>query len=197
MADPLQKHTQGHLRKLGDGKFGSSEKCESRMMERIQFEGKEAFVAEANPPGFPTTWVDSNGGPTAADLSGWRFTDKSKLPALILTPEEQHRLETLQASRVAPVREAERARILLQYHAGNSPSAIPKALGISRVTIYHCLHKALEMGMEAGLTRLALVVSAAGPSRVSLVPGCFCGACHALRGVVKLGGSGLNRGCAR
>ena len=30
-------------------------------------------------------------------------------------------------------------------------------------------------------TRLALVVSAAGPSRVSLVPGCFCGACHALR----------------
>jgi hypothetical protein len=30
-------------------------------------------------------------------------------------------------------------------------------------------------------TRLALAISAAGPSRVSLVPGCFCGACHALR----------------
>jgi transposase len=76
---------------------------------------------------------------------------KSKLPALTFTPEEQRRLETLQASRAAPVREVERARILLQYHAGNNPSAIQRALGISRVTIYHCLHKALEMGIEAGL----------------------------------------------
>jgi len=76
---------------------------------------------------------------------------KSKLPALILTPEEEKRLETLQASRIAPVREVERARILLQYRAGNNPSAIQKALGISRVTIYHCLHKALAMGVEAGL----------------------------------------------
>ncbi len=76
---------------------------------------------------------------------------KSKLPALVLTPEERQRLETLRASRAAPVREVERARILLQYHAGNSPSAIQRALNVSRVTIYHCLHKALEMGLEAGL----------------------------------------------
>jgi transposase len=76
---------------------------------------------------------------------------KSKLPALALTAEETKRLETLEASRVAPVREVERARILLQYRAGKSPSAIHRALGISRVTIYHCLHKALEMGIEAGL----------------------------------------------
>src|SRR5260370_21153614 len=76
---------------------------------------------------------------------------KSKLPALTLTAEEQKRLETLQASRAEPVLEVERARILLQYHAGNNPSAIQRALGISRVTIYHCLHKALAMGIEAGL----------------------------------------------
>ena len=76
---------------------------------------------------------------------------KSKLPVLTLTPEEEQRLETLQASRAAPVREVERARILLQYRAGNNPSAIQRALGISRVTIYHCLHKALAMGIEAGL----------------------------------------------
>ena len=76
---------------------------------------------------------------------------KSKLPALVLTPEARQRLETLRASRVAPLREVERARILLQYHAGNNPSAIQRALNISRVTIYHCLHKALEMGLEAGL----------------------------------------------
>src|SRR5438552_11196335 len=76
---------------------------------------------------------------------------KSKLPALAFTSEEEKRLETLQASRAAPAREVERARILLQYHAGNNPSAIQRSLGISRVTIYHCLHKALAMGIEAGL----------------------------------------------
>jgi transposase len=76
---------------------------------------------------------------------------KSKLPALVMTAEEAERLETLQASRAAPVREVERARILLQYRAGQSPSAIQRALGTSRVTIYHCLHKALEMGIEAAL----------------------------------------------
>ncbi len=76
---------------------------------------------------------------------------KSKLPTLVLTPEERQRLEALSASRAAAVREVERARILLRYHAGNNPSAIQRALNVSRVTIYHCLHKALEMGMEAGL----------------------------------------------
>lgn len=76
---------------------------------------------------------------------------KSKLPALVLTPEEEQLLETLRTSRAASVREVERARILLEYRAGNNPSAIQRALNISRVTIYHCLHKALEMGVEAGL----------------------------------------------
>jgi transposase len=76
---------------------------------------------------------------------------KSRLPALILTAEEEKRLENLQASRVAAVREVERARILLQYRAGNNPSTIQRNLGISRVTIYHCLQKALSMGIEAGL----------------------------------------------
>jgi transposase len=76
---------------------------------------------------------------------------KSKLPALVLTPEECQRLETLSNSRAAPVREVERARILLQFHAGNNPTRIRQALRVSRATIYHCLHKALEMGVEAGL----------------------------------------------
>ena len=76
---------------------------------------------------------------------------KSKLPPLVLTPEERQRLETLSASRGAPVREVERARILLHYHGGENPSAIQRALNISRVTIYRCLRKALAMGLEAGL----------------------------------------------
>ena len=76
---------------------------------------------------------------------------KSKLPRLVLTAEERQRLERLSTSRSAPLREVERARILLHYQAGNNPSSIQSVLKISRVTIYHCLHKALEMGVEAGL----------------------------------------------
>lgn len=76
---------------------------------------------------------------------------KSKLSALTLTESERNELETLRASRSAPVREVERARILLLYHAGNNPSTIQRTLKISRVTIYSCLHKALQMGVQAGL----------------------------------------------
>jgi transposase len=76
---------------------------------------------------------------------------KSKLPALTLTPEQREFLEGLSTSRTAPLREVERARILLQHHAGNNPSDIQRTLNVSRVTIYHCIHKALEMGVEAGL----------------------------------------------
>ena len=76
---------------------------------------------------------------------------KSKLPALVLSAQQRHSLETLRSSRRAPLREVERARILLEYHEGNNPSAIQRTLQISRVTIYRCLHKALEMGHEAGL----------------------------------------------
>src|SRR6266853_5600187 len=76
---------------------------------------------------------------------------KSKLPVLVLTAEQREELEALRASRTAPMREIERARILLHYHAGKNPSEIKEALDVSRVTIYHCLHKALEMGIAAGL----------------------------------------------
>jgi transposase len=76
---------------------------------------------------------------------------KSKLPALTLTPEQREFLEGLSTSRTSPLREVERARILLQHHAGNNPSDIQRTLSVSRVTIYHCIHKALEMGVEAGL----------------------------------------------
>lgn len=76
---------------------------------------------------------------------------KSKLPPLVLKPEEKQRLESVSTSRTAPVREVERARILLRYHAGENPSGIQRALNISRVTIYRCLRKALAMGLEASL----------------------------------------------
>ena len=76
---------------------------------------------------------------------------KSKLPVLTLSRVERERLDALSDSRVAPMREVERARILLHFHSGTNLSGIQKALGISRVTIYRCVHKALEMGVDAGL----------------------------------------------
>lgn len=76
---------------------------------------------------------------------------KSKLAALVLTEMERQDLDVLRSSRAAPVREVERAQILLLYHAGNNPSAIQRSLKVSRVTIYSCLHKALAMGAAAGL----------------------------------------------
>jgi transposase len=79
---------------------------------------------------------------------------KSNLAPLVLSPDQRQQLETLSASRVAPAREVERARILLQYAEGKRLTAIHEALKVSRVTIYHCLHKALEMGIEAGLKDL-------------------------------------------
>jgi transposase len=79
---------------------------------------------------------------------------KSNLAPLLLSPDQRRQLESLSASRVAPAREVERARILLQYAEGKSLTAIHQAVRVSRVTIYHCLHKALEMGIEAGLKDL-------------------------------------------
>jgi len=73
----------------------------------------------------------------AAGVLGWEHGRKiQKLPALVLSAEEEQRLITLGASRAAPLREVERARILLYYQRGNNPSAIQRALNISRVTIY-------------------------------------------------------------
>jgi len=76
---------------------------------------------------------------------------KSKLPALTLTAEQRQRLEGLSASRAAPVREVERARVLLRYSEGRNPSTIQRQVHISRVTIYRCVHKALAMGVDAAL----------------------------------------------
>jgi len=80
-----------------------------------------------------------------------RMAGKCKLPALTLSAEERLRLESLSRSRTAPAREVERARILSLYHSGHHPTGIQRTLKVSRVTVYHCLHRTLEMGMEAGL----------------------------------------------
>ncbi|WP_427551975.1 IS630 family transposase (plasmid) [Methylomonas sp. MS20] len=76
---------------------------------------------------------------------------RSGRAALVLTDEQRTKLSELAASRTAPVREVERARVLLQYAQGLSISAIQRQLGVSRPMIYKCIDKALAAGVQAGL----------------------------------------------
>jgi transposase len=70
---------------------------------------------------------------------------------LALTDEQRTKLAELAASRTAPVREVERARVLLRYAQGTSISDIQRQLGVSRPMIYKCIDKALAAGVQAGL----------------------------------------------
>jgi DNA invertase Pin-like site-specific DNA recombinase len=59
---------------------------------------------------------------------------KTRRPALVISAEERAKLERLRDARKAPKREVERAAILLRYADGEGPTAIQKALGMSRPT---------------------------------------------------------------
>jgi transposase len=76
---------------------------------------------------------------------------KSKRAKLILTDEQQKQLTGIAQARTAPIREVERAQILLKYAEGVSISKIQSILGVSRPTIYKCIDKALAMGSATGL----------------------------------------------
>lgn len=76
---------------------------------------------------------------------------KSKLPKLILSEEQRQWLEKISQSRTAPMRELQRAQVLLKYADGSSVSNIKSVVHVSRPTIYKCVDKALSMGIESGL----------------------------------------------
>lgn len=76
---------------------------------------------------------------------------KSGRAALVLSDEQRVMLSELAASRTAPVREAERAGVLLKYAQGASISEIQRQLGVSRPMIYKCIDKALAAGVQMGL----------------------------------------------
>lgn len=76
---------------------------------------------------------------------------QTKRAALVLGTEHRAMLRDLAGSRTAPQREVERAKILLAYADGQSPTQIQRAVGVSRPTIYKCIDKALAAGVEAGL----------------------------------------------
>ncbi len=76
---------------------------------------------------------------------------KSGRAALTLAPDQRKTLEELAASRTAPTREVERAKVLLGYAAGTSITELQRQLGFSRPMIYRCVDKALAAGVQMGL----------------------------------------------
>lgn len=76
---------------------------------------------------------------------------RSGRAVLTLSDEQRTRLTELAASRTAPMREVERAGVLLKYAQGTSISEIQRQLGVSRPMIYKCIDKALAAGVQAGL----------------------------------------------
>src|SRR5712692_2113110 len=76
---------------------------------------------------------------------------KSRLPKLALSAEQLSELQQLSQSRTAPLREVQRARILCRYHAGETVTAIARAMKTTRKSVRKWIDKALAMGAEAAL----------------------------------------------
>ena len=75
----------------------------------------------------------------------------SRRAALAIAPDKRRELEELAGSRTKPLREVERARVLLGYAAGTSITELQRQLGLSRPMIYRCIDKALAAGVETAL----------------------------------------------
>jgi transposase len=76
---------------------------------------------------------------------------KSQKAKLILEVEQKEQLQKLSQSRKAPIREVQRANILLEYSEGISITDIEARVQVSRPTIYKWIEKALALGIEEGL----------------------------------------------
>src|SRR6202162_2407812 len=76
---------------------------------------------------------------------------KSRLPKLTLNAGQMSELQQLSQSRTASLREVQRARILCRYHAGETITAIARAMEITRKSVRKWIDKALAMGAEAAL----------------------------------------------
>ena len=84
-------------------------------------------------------------------LTGAIMTRKTKRAALMLTQEQKAMLLELAGSRTAPVREVERAKVLLGYADGASITDLMRRVGVGRPMIYKAIDKALAAGVSAGL----------------------------------------------
>lgn len=70
---------------------------------------------------------------------------------LLLSDEQRRMLSAVANSRTAPVREVQRAGMLLAYADGRSVTQIGRDMGVSKPTIYKCIDKALAAGVAMGL----------------------------------------------
>lgn len=76
---------------------------------------------------------------------------RTKRAALVLSQDQEATLRRLAGSRTAPVREVERAKVLLGYAQGIPITDLARGLRVSRPTVYACIDKALAAGVVAGL----------------------------------------------
>src|SRR4030066_646383 len=76
---------------------------------------------------------------------------KSQKAKLILDPEKKEQLQRIANSRKAPLREVQRASILLRYSESIPIIDIEKMVHVSRPTIYKWIVKTLAMGIDEGL----------------------------------------------
>lgn len=79
---------------------------------------------------------------------------ESQRAALVLDEETRVALEQISRARTEPNHRVERARMMLAYAAGESVSAVARALATNRPRVERCLNKALEMGAMAALKDL-------------------------------------------
>lgn len=70
---------------------------------------------------------------------------------LILDQEKKAQLQQIADARKAPLREVQRAAILLRYSEGMSVTEVEKTVHVSRPTIYKWIDKALALGVDEGL----------------------------------------------
>jgi transposase len=70
---------------------------------------------------------------------------------LVLSVTEEESLRALAASRTASVREVQRAKILLGYHAGENFTTLSRTLHLSRRIVYKHVDRALAAGVDVAL----------------------------------------------
>jgi transposase len=68
-----------------------------------------------------------------------------------LSSEEFKDLKRIAQSQTKPLREVQRAKILLYYHSGESITKIHHFIGLSRKAIYKWIDRALARGIETGI----------------------------------------------
>ena len=79
---------------------------------------------------------------------------KTKRSPVFLKVDQLQELKRISQTRTAPAQEIQRAKILLSYNETPNISEVARNAGVVRDTVYKCIDKALEMGVESALKDL-------------------------------------------